>query len=564
MGGCCSASGTANGATPSPGAPPPRDKAAKAAMTPASTADAKAPPAAAAPGKKAPAAAATSKAAEASPPAAAAHPEKKEEVEKKAPPAAAAKDAPKEEAATKADTFHPAPPPFAAAAAASSPDAEKPAEPPRSPPPPPPSSPAVPEPEPAHAKHEDDHHASAPHAHESSTAHLGGTPTSTQETKEFNSGGEAEVTHTPPPPPPPPPAAAAAAAEPETKAERPALEFALPPPAVESATPVNITPERVPAPRFAPHEAADEADNTRGPSTARIEEVPPTPVRESANGVAKSLPADDARVLQRVPPPPPPPLSAKATETPTEAEADRESKVEKSTPLADILRRQQEEKQRYPTALTTDAKDDAPLEISMEEDRHEASSGAAAASKYVDPNATDDKAPQEHRAMDKAAPMPVSAATSVDTRFVPTPDPHMATTRASSTTHSQRFAVPSADASSDEGGAHDKRANSAESNNSGASSVASVSSKSKKVKETSDSSEARDTFTMADAPPQPNAVAAAAAAATWDPKAAAGTTENATVETRALRPAEASRPPHHSPLQPPLSSSTATNASTTS
>nr|ACS87823.1 conserved hypothetical protein [Angomonas deanei] len=173
-------------------------------------------------------------------------------------------------------------------------------------------------------------------------------------------------------------------------------------------------------------------------------------------------------------------------------------------------------------------------------------------------------APQEHRAMDKAAPMPVSAATSVDTRFVPTPDPHMATTRASSTTHSQRFAVPSADASSDEGGAHDKRANSAESNNSGASSVASVSSKSKKVKETSDSSEARDTFTMADAPPQPNAVAAAAAAATWDPKAAAGTTENATVETRALRPAEASRPPHHSPLQPPLSSSTATNASTTS
>ncbi|KPA82054.1 hypothetical protein ABB37_03220 [Leptomonas pyrrhocoris] len=205
-----------------------------------------------------------------------------------------------------------------------------------------------------------------------------------------------------PPLPPPSPVPAANAekegapvAPPSSKAE---AHFGLPPPpATQKASPIAITPERAKPPQFTPRSNGDDTDDgTRGPSTARVEEVPPSPARESVVATGKALPADDARVLQRVPPPPPPlsVLSAPSVqETPREEPEQDEGNArdaedtegaaaaEEPNPLADILRRQQEEKQRYPTALTTDAKDDAPLEISMEEGKKgtSAAGGSAAA-----------------------------------------------------------------------------------------------------------------------------------------------------------------------------------------
>ncbi|KAK7197608.1 hypothetical protein NESM_000711400 [Novymonas esmeraldas] len=152
------------------------------------------------------------------------------------------------------------------------------------------------------------------------------------------------------------------------------------------AAPTDVTPERHAAATPSPR---GDDDRTRGPSTAHVEEVPPTP-KDKGSGV---LPADDPRVLQRAPPPPPP-LPAPVTPQDGAAgadEVDEADEVEHAAnaveaaaaeedaeedehedpdvnPLADIIRRQQEDKQRYPTALSTDAAEDAPLEISMGED----------------------------------------------------------------------------------------------------------------------------------------------------------------------------------------------------
>ncbi|CAC9536421.1 hypothetical protein, unknown function [Leishmania infantum JPCM5] len=148
---------------------------------------------------------------------------------------------------------------------------------------------------------------------------------------------------------------------------------------------------------------------TRCPSTAQVYEVPPTPKDESG----KTLPADDARVLQRVPPPPPPP--AASTDSVTRKEPNLESEqrgvdeahqaqheatdnveqkgsvaaanedeeaAEAKEPslLADIIRNQEEGQQRYPTALSIDAAKDAPVEIGMGKD---ASPSAATAETHA-------------------------------------------------------------------------------------------------------------------------------------------------------------------------------------
>lgn len=110
----------------------------------------------------------------------------------------------------------------------------------------------------------------------------------------------------------------------------------------------SATPERG-GPLQTPH------DDPRGPSTAQVEEAPPSPQNDTENR-AGVLPADDDRLLQRVPPPPPPPptgdsLSATQRvqqEAITEAFAaaqnaykEMEVENEKENPLADIILRQQ-------------------------------------------------------------------------------------------------------------------------------------------------------------------------------------------------------------------------------
>ncbi|CAG9581812.1 hypothetical protein LMJF_34_0530 [Leishmania major strain Friedlin] len=152
-----------------------------------------------------------------------------------------------------------------------------------------------------------------------------------------------------------------------------------------------------------------EEGRTRCPSTAQVDEVPPTPKDESG----KTLPADDARVLQRVPPPPPPPAASTDSVTRKEpnlkseqrgvdeahqaqheapdnveqkgsvaaANEDEAAEEEKEPSLlVDILGSQQEDQQRYPTALSIDAAKDAPMEIGMDKD---GSPSAAAAETHT-------------------------------------------------------------------------------------------------------------------------------------------------------------------------------------
>ncbi|KPI86179.1 hypothetical protein ABL78_4768 [Leptomonas seymouri] len=159
-------------------------------------------------------------------------------------------------------------------------------------------------------------------------------------------------------------------------------EFEAPPtsePAAQRVSPANFTPERAQPPVLTPQGKSDTEDRTRGPSTAQVEEVPPTPARESDVATGKALPADDARVLLRVPPPPPTlsPSSAQGTPRGATEHGDETKEVEGDqapealNPLVDILRLQQEGgKQRYPTALTTDAKEEAPLEVSIGDDKN--------------------------------------------------------------------------------------------------------------------------------------------------------------------------------------------------
>ncbi|KAG5468552.1 hypothetical protein CUR178_01384 [Leishmania enriettii] len=154
----------------------------------------------------------------------------------------------------------------------------------------------------------------------------------------------------------------------------------------------DVTPERVTAPTATPRQGGD---RTHGPSTARVEEVPPTPKDENA----RTLPADDPRVLQRAPPPPPPPAASAASFTPKEmsldgemhgddqmhqahgeaagnvkpeeavaaAEIHEEVTGEEQEPnlQADITRSRKEKQRRYPSELSIDATKDAPLDISM-------------------------------------------------------------------------------------------------------------------------------------------------------------------------------------------------------
>ena len=390
MGGCCSTQGTADGTS---GAPPARDKAKAAGMR---TADPKAPAAAVA--KKTPPEKAEGKApAHAAPPTASpsgasaphAHPaEEKKVPAATAPPAAqAAHPDKKEEQKPPADPADapvknrspPTPPPAPnaaktpAQASASATDSQT-----RTPP----AVSRTAKPEEREKSAEATKPAAPPSlkVEEPSSFRLGNSPNSTLITRAFPSLEELKAT-----PPPPPSLHREEAAEPE----KAAVEFSLPPPPETlKASPVCLTPERAQPPQFMSHtnKEGDEDNNTRGPSTARVEEVPPTPARESDVATGKALPADDARVLQRVPPPPPPPMlsAPSANETPhEEPEKEEEEEAEEaetlSNPLADILRRQHEEKQRYPTALTTDAMDDAPLEISMEEDKSGAATPATAA-----------------------------------------------------------------------------------------------------------------------------------------------------------------------------------------
>lgn len=162
----------------------------------------------------------------------------------------------------------------------------------------------------------------------------------------------------------------------------------------------DVTPERATAPMV----TQGEGGCARCPSTAQVEEVPPTPKDESG----KTLPADDARVLQRVPPPPPP---AASTDSVTRKEPNRESEqrgvdeadqaqhgatdnaeqkvsvaaakedeeaTEEKEPnlLAGMIRSQQEDQQRYPTALSIDADKDAPVEMGMGKDGSPSAAGA--------------------------------------------------------------------------------------------------------------------------------------------------------------------------------------------
>ncbi|GET92142.1 hypothetical protein, unknown function [Leishmania tarentolae] len=150
----------------------------------------------------------------------------------------------------------------------------------------------------------------------------------------------------------------------------------------------DVTPERAMAPMLS---QSEDRARTRCPSTAQVDEVPPTPKDESG----KTLPADDVRVLQRAPPPPPP--MATSTEVATCKEANLHSKkrgvdeahesydeathnVEQkdsvaeanegkekpeSSLLADIIHSQQEIQQRHSTVVSTDAAKDAPVEIGL-------------------------------------------------------------------------------------------------------------------------------------------------------------------------------------------------------
>ncbi|KAG5468141.1 hypothetical protein LSCM1_02114 [Leishmania martiniquensis] len=146
----------------------------------------------------------------------------------------------------------------------------------------------------------------------------------------------------------------------------------------------DVTPERATAPTATPREGAD---RTRGPSTARVDEVPPTPKDENA----KTLPADDARLLQRAPPPPPPLSAVSAVSaTPKETDLDGEVRAEavrnimpeeavaarrqvenvsverqQPNPLADATLNWQEKQERYSTEVFIDATKDALLESSM-------------------------------------------------------------------------------------------------------------------------------------------------------------------------------------------------------
>ncbi|KAG5493816.1 hypothetical protein JKF63_01648 [Porcisia hertigi] len=161
-------------------------------------------------------------------------------------------------------------------------------------------------------------------------------------------------------------------------------------------SPVTVTPERAKVQTSSPR--AGEEDPTRGPSTAQVDEVPPTPKGEGG----PMLPADDIRVLQRAPPPPPLPGStvsmnrkgvssdddvfnirevsqehqeAAPGNTPHEllvagasgSEEELEQEQEPN-PLTEILRSQQQNRQWQPTASALDIAESLPLEISMGED----------------------------------------------------------------------------------------------------------------------------------------------------------------------------------------------------
>ncbi|CAJ1024232.1 hypothetical protein, conserved [Leishmania lindenbergi] len=162
--------------------------------------------------------------------------------------------------------------------------------------------------------------------------------------------------------------------------------------AVPTPSSADVTPERATDPTAIPRE---EEGRTRGPSTAQVDEVPPTPKEESS----KALPADDARVLQRAPPPPPPPASVSPV-TPMEAGQDGEKHSvgevhqahqeatnsatrkdsvtvadedeegaegqQESNPLAGIIRTWQENQKHHPTTLSIEATEDAPLEINRD------------------------------------------------------------------------------------------------------------------------------------------------------------------------------------------------------
>jgi uncharacterized protein (DUF952 family) len=403
MGGCCSAQGTANGSVPAPGAPAQRDRAKSA--TAQHPAEPKAP--AKAPGTKAPPAkkedqTAAAPAASPSKAPAPAIPSPQPPPEVKKPADVPVNEAPAKLPAPPAEIPKKTPPPSPAVAAAAAP-----------PPAPSASSSAHAGPPSAQSDHLRQHSTTtppavpliatqeernkptgksgealpSPKAGESSDAHPGNSTSSTVVTNAFPSLAELKAT------PPPPPALDA----PESAEKAAAVEFSLPPPpAAVTVSPVSLTPER--APQLTPHEGEGDDDPTRGPSTARVEEVPPTPARDSDVAACKALPADDARVLQRVPPPPPLPMLSAATpvetpkENPPEKAAAAEAEEVPANPLAEILRRQQEEKERYPTALTTDAADDAPLEISMEDDKAGAAAAAwprTGADKYVTVDAED-------------------------------------------------------------------------------------------------------------------------------------------------------------------------------